>query len=168
MALESEDSDQITRAVVDILNACILTRGIKVEKLATFDIEYLFLNVRAKSVGESIEVNLTCPDDNETQVQMEIELDAIKVKKTRGHKNVIKLDDTLSLKLKYPELNQFIQQNFDTNKSDVNQSIDMIVAAIDMIYNDEESWSAKDSTKKELTEFIEQLNSKQSFNTYSH
>ena len=161
MALESEDSDQITRAVVDILNACILTRGIKVEKLATFDIEYLFLNVRAKSVGESIEVNLTCPDDNETQVQMEIELDAIKVKKTRGHKNVIKLDDTLSLKLKYPELNQFIQQNFDTNKSDVNQSIDMIVAAIDMIYNDEESWSAKDSTKKELTEFIEQLNSKQ-------
>ena len=161
MALESEDSDQITRAVVDILNACILTRGIKVEKLATFDIEYLFLNVRAKSVGESIEVNLTCPDDNETQVQMEIELDAIKVKKTRGDKNVIKLDDTLSLKLKYPELNQFIQQNFDTNKSDVNQSIDMIVAAIDMIYNDEESWSAKDSTKKELTEFIEQLNSKQ-------
>ena len=161
MALESEDSDQITRAVVDILNACILTRGIKVEKLATFDIEYLFLNVRAKSVGESIEVNLTCPDDNETQVQMEIELDAIKVKKTRGHKNIIKLDDTLSLKLKYPELNQFIQQNFDTNKSDVNQSIDMIVAAIDMIYNDEESWSAKDSTKKELTEFIEQLNSKQ-------
>ena len=119
------------------------------------------MNVRAKSVGESIEVNLTCPDDNETQVQMEIELDAIKVKKTRGHKNVIKLDDTLSLKLKYPELNQFIQQNFDTNKSDVNQSIDMIVAAIDMIYNDEESWSAKDSTKKELTEFIEQLNSKQ-------
>ena len=81
MAMESEDMKQITTAIVDILNNCILTRGVKVEKLSTFDIEYLFLNVRSKSVGETVEVNVTCPDDGETQVQMEIDIDSIKVQK---------------------------------------------------------------------------------------
>ena len=81
MALESEDMKQITNAVVQILSACILTRGVKVQKLATFDIEYLFLNIRSKSVGESITVNVTCPDDEKTSVEMSIDLETIKVKK---------------------------------------------------------------------------------------
>ena len=92
MALESEDMKQITNSVIEILNACILTKGVKVSTLSTFDIEYLFLNVRAKSVGESIEVNVTCPDDNKTSVQVSVDLDAIKVKKNRKHTNIIKLD----------------------------------------------------------------------------
>ena len=78
MALESEDTSQITSAVVDILNDCIITKGIDVTKLATFDIEYLFLNVRSKSVGETVEISVTCPDDNKTTVPMSIDLDAIK------------------------------------------------------------------------------------------
>ena len=165
MAMESEDMKQITTAIVDILNNCILTRGVKVEKLSTFDIEYLFLNIRSKSVGETVEVNVTCPDDGETQVQMEIDIDSIKVKKDKNHTNIVKLDDNLSMKLKYPSLNEFIENNFDASsnsgKSEVAQSLDMITSCIDMIYNEEESWSSTDSTKKELSEFIEQLNTKQ-------
>ena len=105
MALETEDTEQITNAVVDIISGCILTKGVDVTKLATFDIEYLFLNVRSKSVGESVEVNVICPDDNKTSVQVEIDIDSIKIQKTKGHKNIIKLDDQYSMKLKYPSLN---------------------------------------------------------------
>tara|TARA_Y100001963_G_scaffold87227_1_gene120605 strand:- start:9254 stop:9976 length:723 start_codon:yes stop_codon:yes gene_type:complete len=163
LALESEDTAQITNAVVEILSECILTKGVDVTKLATFDIEYLFLNVRSKSVGETVEVNLTCPDDDKTSVEMEINIDSIKVQKTRGHKNIVKLDDQYSMKLKYPSFDQFIESNFDTAEdvSDVDKSLNMITNSIEMIYDEEESWDASDSTKKELEEFIEQLNSKQ-------
>tara|TARA_B100000902_G_scaffold319897_1_gene312299 strand:- start:377 stop:1099 length:723 start_codon:yes stop_codon:yes gene_type:complete len=163
LALETEDTTQIANAVVQILNECIITKGIDVTKLATFDIEYLFLNVRSKSVGETVEVNLTCPDDDKTSVEMEINIDAIKVQKTRGHKNTIKLDDQYSMKLKYPSFDQFIESNFDTgsDNSDVDRSLTMITNCIEMIYDEEESWDASDSTTKELEEFIEGLNSKQ-------
>ena len=163
MALESEDMKQITNSVVEILNACILTKGIRISTLSTFDIEYLFLNVRAKSVGESVEVNVTCPDDNKTSVQVAIDLDTIKVRKDKKHKNIIKLDDTLSLKMRYPSMDQFIENNFESSgeSSDIKTTLSMITSCIDMIYNDEESWNGSESTKKELEEFIEQLNSKQ-------
>ena len=163
MALESEDMKQITSAIVQILSDCIQTKSVNVSELSTFDIEYLFLNVRAKSVGETVEVNITCPDDGETSVQMEIEIDSIKVQKNKDHKNVIKLDENLSMKLKYPSLEQFVENNFETNEqtSDVNKSLSMITSCIDMIYDSEESWSAADCTKKELDEFLEQLNTKQ-------
>ena len=164
MAMESEDTSEITSAIVQILNECIITKGIKIEKLSTFDIEYLFLNVRAKSVGETVEVNVICPDDGATSVPMEIAIDSIKVKKNKEHKNIIKLDDNLSMKLKYPSLSEFIENNFDvsdTSRSEVSQSLDMISSCIDMIYNEEESWSGSDSTKKELIEFVDQLNTKQ-------
>ena len=166
MALESEDMKQITNAVVQILSACILTRGVKIQNLATFDIEYLFLNVRAKSVGETVEVNITCPDDGKTSVQTEINIDSIKVKKVRGHKNIIKLDDQYSMKLKYPSITEFIESNFESGQdgsegSDIDKSLTMITSCIEMIYDNEESWDASDSSQKELEEFIEQLNSKQ-------
>jgi RecG-like helicase len=163
MALESEDPKQISNGIVQILNDCIITRGVKVQNLATFDIEYLFLNVRAKSVGETVEVNITCPDDDETTVTMEIEIDSIKVQKNKNHKNIIKLDDTYSMKLKYPSFDQFIDTNFEVGGevSDVNQSLNMITSCIDMVYDKEESWSASDCSKKELTDFVDQLNSKQ-------
>ena len=142
MALETEDVKQITSSVIEILNACILTRGIKIEKLATFDIEYLFLNVRAKSVGESIDVNVTCPDDNKTTVEVKVDIDSIKIIKNKNHKDTVKLDDTLSLKLNYPSIEQFIENNFESKGSEVTSTLDMINSCIDMIYNDEESWNA--------------------------
>ena len=119
------------------------------------------MNIRAKSVGETVEVGITCPDDGQTQVQQEIEIDSIKVKKDRSHKNSIKLDDTLSMKMKYPSMDQFIASNFDQNYDNVDTTLGMIIGCIDMIYNEEESWNASESTDKELSEFIEQLNTKQ-------
>ena len=161
--MESEDMNQITGAIIQIISDCLLAKDIKVESLATFDMEYLFLNIRAKSVGETVEVNVTCPDDNETQVEMSINIDDIKVKKTRGHKNIVKLDDELSMKLKYPSLDQFIENNFDTGQTnnDISQSLSMITSCIEMVYNQEESWEAKDCSQKELSEFVEQMNTKQ-------
>jgi len=164
MAMESEDMNQITNAIIQIITDCLLTKDVKVESLATFDMEYLFLNIRAKSVGETVEVNVTCPDDGETQVEMSINIDDIKVKKTRGHKNTIKLDDDLSMKLKYPSLDQFVENNFEVSQAstgDVAQSLSMISSCIEMVYTQEESWEAKDCTQKELDEFIEQMNTKQ-------
>ena len=164
MAMESEDMNQITSAIIQIISDCILVKDIKVESLATFDMEYLFLNIRAKSVGETVEVNVTCPDDGETQVEMSINIDDIKVKKTRGHKNIIKLDSELSMKLAYPSLDQFIENNFEvnqTNTGDVAQSLSMISSCIEAVYTQEESWEAKDCTQKELNEFVEQMNTKQ-------
>ena len=163
MAMESEEMTEITNAIIQILGDCILSKDVKIESLATFDIEYLFLNVRAKSVGETVDVNITCPDDGETQVEMTIPVDSIRIQKIRGHKNIIKLDDDLSMKLRYPSLKQFVENNFETNdgNSDVGQSLSMISSCIEMIYNQEESWEASDYSKEELDEFIEQLNTKQ-------
>tara|TARA_B100001113_G_scaffold137141_1_gene112555 strand:+ start:650 stop:1372 length:723 start_codon:yes stop_codon:yes gene_type:complete len=163
MALESEDTKQITTAIKDVLSTCILSRGIKIDKLATFDIEYLFLNVRAKSVGESVEVNVTCPDDGKTQVQMQIDIDSIKIKRDPEHTNIIKLDDDLSVQMNYPSLNQFIEANFDTNtdQSQVDESLEVIMTCIGQVYNQDEAWEASECTKKELRDFVESMNSKQ-------
>mgnify|MGYP003141703250 FL=1 len=161
MALETENQKQITNAVVEILDACIMTRGIKVENLATFDIEYIFLNVRSKSVGETINVNIICPDDEKTSVEVPIDLESIKVKKDKSHTNIVKIDDNLSLKLKYPSMDQFIENNFESTDETIKNTMKLITSSIDMIFSEEESWNASESTEKELEEFIEQLNSKQ-------
>jgi len=163
MALESEDMKQITNAIVEILSECILTKGVKISELATFDIEYLFLNIRGKSVGEEIEVSVTCPDDGETQVEMKIDIDTIKVQRDDNHNNVIRLDDALSMKMKYPSIEQFVENNFEVQEdvSNVDQSLQMITSCIEMVYNADECWSASDCTKQEMEEFVEQMNTKQ-------
>ena len=161
IALESKSQSEITNAVKDVLKQCILTKGIDVDELPTFDIEYIFLNIRAKSIGEAIKVRVTCPDDGETQVPVVIDLDAIKVKKDPDHKLDIKLDDTLTMRMKYPSLGEFVKNNFDVDNIGVSESFELITACVDQVYNEEESWTSSDCTKKELTEFIEQLSSKQ-------
>ena len=162
MALESEDMTQITNAIVEILTACILTKGVKIMQLATFDIEYIFLNVRAKSVGEVIEVKVTCPDDGKTQVQAEINIDDIKVQKTKKHTNLVKLDEKLSMKMMYPSIQQFVESNFEiSGNTNVDESLSMITACIVQVYSEDESWTATDFTADELKEFVEQMNTKQ-------
>ena len=162
IALESEDTKQITTAIKTVIKNCILTKNIKVESLPTFDIEYLFLNIRGKSVGEELEVNIICPDDGETQVPVTINLDDIKVQKTEGHNNKIKLDDSIVMEMKYPSLDQFIKNNFDfSGKNAMDQSFELIASCIDKIYTEDEVWSTADVTKKELTEFLDQMNSSQ-------
>jgi len=162
IALESEDTKQITTAIKNVIKSCIQTRGVKVEELPTFDIEYLFLNIRGKSVGEVVEVNLVCPDDNETTVKAEINLDDIQVEKTEGHTNKIKIDNEIMMEMKYPSLDEFIKNNFDmSGGSDMDQSFELIASCIDKIYTADEVWTAADCTKKEIREFLEQMNSSQ-------
>jgi len=162
IALESEDTKQITTAIKNVIKSCIQTRGVKVESLPTFDIEYLFLNIRGKSVGEVVEVNLVCPDDNETTVKAEINLDDIQVQKTEGHTNKIKIDNEIMMEMKYPSLDEFIKNNFDmSGGSDMDQSFELIASCIDKIYTADEVWTAADCTKKEIREFLEQMNSSQ-------
>ena len=162
LAMESQDNKQIANAIKDVLGSCILTKGIKVEKLSTFDIEYLFLNIRVKSVGEEIEVMVTCEDDGETKVPTTINLDEIKVNINKDHSTDIKLDDKLTLRMKYPSMDEFIKSNFSVaDKLNVDDTFNLISSCIDQIYSEEESWASADCTKKELNEFIESLNSKQ-------
>ena len=162
IALESEDTKQITTAIKAVIKACIKTRGVKVEALPTFDIEYLFLNIRGKSVGEDLDVNIICPDDKETEVKVNINLDDIQCKKNPDHTNKIKLDDNLMMEMKYPSLDEFIKSNFDLDeKNQMDQSFDLIASCIDKIYNEEEVWASEDCTKKEMSEFLESMNSSQ-------
>ncbi len=161
IAMESEDMNTIASAVTDVIKSCIITRGIKVEDLSTFDIEYLFLNIRGKSVGEEVEVLITCPDDNTTKVPTIIALDEIQVIFDEKHSKDIKLDDTLTMRLKYPSMEEFIKSNFALSDISVDDTFEIVMSCIEQIYNEEESWSIKDCTKKELKEFVEQLSSKQ-------
>ena len=162
IALESEDNKQITNAIKAVLKSCIQTRGVKVEHLPTFDIEYLFLNIRGKSVGEELEVNVICPDDEETQVKTTINLDDIQIEKDEKHTKQIKLDDTLMMEMKYPSLEQFIKNNFDFDeKNQMDQSFELIATCIDKIYNEDEVWATADCTKKEVNDFLESMNSSQ-------
>ena len=162
LALETEDTKDISTAIKTVLKNCIQTRGVKVENLPTFDIEFLFLNIRGKSVGEEVEVNLIAPDDEETQVPVTISIDDIKIQKSKEHNSKVKLDDTLMMEMKYPSLDQFIKSNFDfTEEVSMDQSFDLIASCIDKIYNEEEVWSTADCTKKEVKDFLEQMNSLQ-------
>ena len=162
LALESEDTKQITTAIKTVLKSCVLTKGIKVEQLPTFDIEYLFLNIRGKSVGEELEVKVICPDDEKTEVPITIDLDEVKVQKSEEHNNQLKLDDSLMMEMRYPSLDQFIKNNFDfKDENQMEQSFDLIGSCIDKIYNEDEVWATADCTKKEVKEFLESMNSSQ-------
>ena len=162
IALESEDTKQITTAIKAVIKACIKSKGVKVEALPTFDIEYLFLNIRGKSVGEELDVNIICPDDEKTQVKVQINLDDIKCHHTEGHTNKIELEGGLMMEMKYPSLDQFIKSNFDMNeKNQMDQSFDLIASCIDKVYSEEEVWATEDCTKKELKDFLESMNSAQ-------
>jgi hypothetical protein len=162
LALESENTKEITTAIKNVIKSCIQTKNIKVESLPTFDIEYLFLNIRGKSVGEEIEVNVICPDDGETYVPVKINIDEIQVQKNEDHNNKIQVDDNIVMQMKYPSLDQFIKNNFDfSGDANMDQSFDLVASCIDKIFNDEEVWTSSDVTKKELIDFLEQMNSAQ-------
>jgi len=162
LALETENTKDISTAIKTVLKSCIQTKGIKVENLPTFDIEYLFLNIRGKSVGEEVDVNLIAPDDGVTEVPVTINIDDIQIQKNKDHNNKVKLDESLVMEMKYPSLDQFIKSNFDfTEETNMDQSFDLIASCIDKIYNEEEVWSAADCTKKEVKDFLEQMNSMQ-------
>ena len=164
IALETRDQSEMTNAVKDVLKKCILTRGVKVDNLPTFDIEFIFLNIRAKSIGEDIKLTVTCPDDRETQVSTTIYVDEIQVVKPKEHTTDIILEKDLTLRMKYPSLNQFIESNFDVNDSSedvVDKTFQVVADCIDTVFNKEESWDSTDYSPQERLDFIKQLSSKQ-------
>ena len=164
LALESKSESEITNAVTDVLKKCILTKGVDVDSLPTFDIEYIFLNIRAKSIGEDIKMTVTCPDDGLTEVPVTVYVDEIKVVKPKDHKIDIVLDDNMTLRMKYPSISQFIENNFeveDDPETVVDKTFKVVADCIETIYNEEDAWDAKDYTPNERIEFVEQLNSKQ-------
>ncbi len=161
LAIESNSLKDISRAIKDVLRNCILTKGVKVDELPTFDIEYLFLNIRARSIGESIELVVTCPDDRETKVNVTVYIDEVQVKTNEKHNVDIKIDDTYTMRMKYPSLDEFIDENFNFDGQASDNSFEIIASCIDMVFSEDEAWESKDCTKKELTQFVEQLNSAQ-------
>ncbi len=162
LALESEDTKQITTAIKAVLRGCILTKGVKVDQLPTFDIEYLFLNIRGKSVGEEVELKITAPDDGETEIPITINIDEIEIQNDDEHTKQIKVDDNLMMEMKYPSLDQFIKSNFDfSGKVTMENSFSLVASCVDKIYSADEVWSTADCTKKEVIDFLEQMNSGQ-------
>lgn len=161
LALESNNIKDITEALKNVLTACIMTKGIDVENLSTFDIEYLFLNVRGKSVGEMIDVVVTCPDDETTKVDVQINVDDIKVKTNPEHVRDIDLGEGLKLRMKYPSLKQFVESNFTGEDLGVDEGFKMIAQCIEQVYTEDESWAASDCTQEELEEYIGSLTTQQ-------
>jgi len=164
LAVESKDIKQISNAIKQVLEACIVTKGIKVESLPIFDIEYLFLNIRAKSIGESIELLITCGDDNVTQVPLTVYVDEIEIKKPDDHNDTIDLEDGYYIKMKYPSLIQFIEENFEFTKkssNEIDRAFKLMSSCIDTVYNEESAWTASECTEKELIDYIGKLTPKQ-------
>ena len=163
LALESEDTNQITTAVKQVLKECVIGR-VKIEELPSFDIEYLFLNIRGKSVGETVDIIVTCGDDGETQINVSLAIDSIKVQKDPEHTTDLELGEGYTLRMKYPTMGQFIDTNFNVRAGDENEverSFDIICSCIEQVYNEEEMWSASECSKKELRELLESLTSEQ-------
>jgi len=158
LAIENGGMKEITMAIKDVLKNCILTKGIKIDELPTFDIEYLFLNIRARSIGESIDLLVTCPDDGKTKVNTQIYIDEVEVKTDKDHTKDIKIDDTYTMRLKYPSLDQFVDENFNFEK-ETDNTFSLVASCIEMVFSKDEAWEAKDSTQEELVSFLEQLNS---------
>ncbi|ADO98405.1 baseplate hub [Cyanophage S-TIM4] len=161
LATQSQDQEQLIVAIKDIMAACTDIKDI--DKLATFDIEYLFLQIRTKSVGETVKVSLTCPDDGETTVEVDIPLDEIKVKKTRGHKTDLKITDEVTVTMGYPSLDTFVSMNFvgDGSEVGVDQVFEMAGSCIKTISDPEQVYDCQDVPKKEIQDFFEGMDTKQ-------
>lgn len=157
LAMESQNDKEMIKAVKTIVKNCTNLKN-KVEDLSTFEIEYIFLKIRGKAVGEVSEFKVTCPDDDETQVTVQIPLDQIEVVVPEGHTTKIKLDDTVGVIMKYPSLEVFVNQNMSDNPG-IDDVFALAAGCISQVYDDEEIYDS--FTKHEALEFLENLNSDQ-------
>lgn len=162
LAMESEDEKTIENAVKEILSNCILSRGIKVDKLASFDLEYLFLKIRAVSAGEEVQMRVTCLDDNKTQVSVTINLDEVNVEKPEGHTNKIMVQDDIGILMRYPGMDQFINitlLNKDLDTTD--ELLDVVADCVDQIFKGEEVWDSADTKKEDIIRFLDGMTQQQ-------
>ena len=160
MALESKSSGDITQAVKDIVSECTFNK-VNIDLMPMFDVEYIFLNIRSKSVGEVSKLKILCPDDKKTYADVELDLNEVNVQVGEDHTNKIELGNGMGMIMKYPSIDSFK----DSGIRDINASnmLEVISTCILQIYEEEgkKVYDPKDQTKKELTDFIEQLNTKQ-------
>lgn len=162
IAMESEDEKEMQNAVKQILKNCILTRGISVDKLAVFDIEYLFLNIRGKSVGEDIKLNIVCPDDEVTEVEVSVNVEDVKIQKSDKHDPVIQLTDQVAIVMKYPSMEMFVKNNITgESQQKVDTIFDMTIDCISQVVEGEDVLEAKSFSKKEMLEFVETFDTQQ-------
>jgi len=160
LALESEDEKQVTNAVKDLLKNCVISR-IKVDQLPSFDLEYLFLKIRAASIGEVITLNVTCLDDNKTQVEAKINIDEVEVTKPEGHDKQIMFDDKTGIIMRYPSMQQFVEREFLQKDMKTDQVYDFISDSIEQIFDEDEVYDSSTTTKKEFRTFVDSLTTKQ-------
>ena len=160
LALQSEDDKQIEDATKTLLKNCIQSR-VKLEDLASFDLEYIFLQIRAVSVGEVVEMNLTCEDDGKTQVRYSLNLTDVKVEKPEGHSNKIMLSDTMGVIMKYPSFEEFVKVSIMGKSSTADDVIEIMAKCVDQIFDGEDVYDSSTTTKKEFVEFVEGLTNKQ-------
>tara|TARA_A100001234_G_scaffold219889_1_gene231675 strand:+ start:711 stop:1424 length:714 start_codon:yes stop_codon:yes gene_type:complete len=160
LALESDDEKNIKQAVLNLLKACIQSR-VKVENLSTFDLEYIFLNIRAISVGEVVEILITCQDDEETKVKYNLNLTDVNVIFPEGHSNKIMLNDNTGVIMKYPSFDDFVEGQFANKEYDEDSVIKIIAGSIDQIFQDEEVYDESTTNKKEFIQFVESLTKEQ-------
>jgi len=160
LALESEDEKEVKQAVKDLIKNCVQTR-IKVDDLPSFDLEYLFMRIRAAAVGEIITLNVTCKDDGKTQVEARININDINVTKPEGHTNKVMLTDTMGIIMKYPSMDRFVETEFLGKNIKTEEVFEYIAESIDQIFDGEEVWDSSTTSKKEMVEWVETLTAKQ-------
>ena len=162
LAMDSEEEKTIEDAVKDILKACIQTRGIKIENLATFDLEFLFLKIRSVSAGEEVKMKVTCQDDNETQVTVAINTDEVTVDKPENHSNKIMLQEDVGMIMKYPGINQFVNITLLNKDLATTEEVFTLVAkCVDQIFQGDEVWETSDMKLEEVVTFLEGMTQQQ-------
>ena len=160
VATETGDQNSMVSAIKDIIGACTDIQAS--ETLSTFDIEFIFLQIRTKSVGESVDVTVLCPDDEETETNVKIPLNTIKIKRTKGHTNEIKISDEVVLTMNYPTLETFVKMNFVPDDTPgVDQVFDMAASCIASIADPEQVYDSADLPKQEILDFLDQMTSEQ-------
>ncbi len=160
LALESQDEKQVTNAVKDLIKNCVISR-IKVEDLPSFDLEYIFLKIRAASIGETIVMNVTCLDDNETGVEAVININEVEIFKPEGHNKKLMFDDESGIVMRYPSMKQFVEREFLQKELKTEEVYEFIANSIDQIFQGEEVYDSSTTTKKEFREFVDSLTTKQ-------
>jgi len=160
MAMESGENKDVVQAVKDIVSTCTFDK-LNLGTMPMFDVEYIFLNIRAKSVGEISKISLLCPDDKKTYVQTEIDLSKVSVQVGDGHTNKIELSEDMGMIMTYPTIDTFTESGIQVITAA--NMLDVIGSCVLQIYEEkgEKIYEAKDQTKKELTEFIESMNTNQ-------
>ena len=155
LAMENEDQEQILDAITNTIKACLIT-NVDMATLALFDIEYLFLQIRARSISEEIEMRVTCADDGETTVDVKFMVDDVKVNFPKGHTNIIELDDDLTIEMQYPDLDYFAKINFMDEKVD---EYELVAKCIKRVYVGEDDFTS--DSLDESKEWVEGLTNNQ-------